>query len=51
VAKDELVFEGPIQALQDPTADQRLAVENAQLKQLLGEKALEMEILKKLSRL
>ena len=33
------------------TEDQRLAVENAQLKQLLGEKALEMEILKKLSRL
>lgn len=33
------------------TADQRLAVENAQLKQLLGEKALEVEILKKLSRL
>ena len=30
-------------------ADQRLTVENAQLKQLLGEKALEIEILKKLS--
>jgi transposase-like protein len=32
------------------TADQRLEAENSQLKKLLGEKALEMEILKKVSR-
>lgn len=32
------------------TADQRLEAENNQLKKLLGEKALEMEILKKVSR-
>ncbi|MDG4554645.1 MAG: transposase [Candidatus Competibacter sp.] len=32
------------------TADQRLEAENGQLKRLLGEKALEMEILKKISR-
>ena len=32
------------------TADQRLEAENSQLKKLLGEKALEMEILKKISR-
>ena len=32
------------------TADQRLEAENGQLKKLLGEKALEMEILKKISR-
>jgi transposase-like protein len=31
------------------TADQRLEAENSQLKKLLGEKALEMEILKNLS--
>ena len=31
------------------TADQRLETENSQLKKLLGEKALEMEILKKIS--
>lgn len=33
------------------TADQRLEAENGQLKRLLGEKALEIEILKKLSRI
>jgi len=33
------------------TADQRLEAENDQLKKLLGEKALELEIVKKLSRL
>lgn len=33
------------------TADQRLERENSQLKKLLGEKALEVEILKKLSRI
>ena len=32
------------------TADQRLDAENSQLKKLLGEKALEIEILKKVSR-
>lgn len=32
------------------TADQRLAAENEQLKKLIGEKALELEIVKKLSR-
>jgi len=32
------------------TADQRLEAENNQLKKLLGEKALEVEILKKVSR-
>lgn len=32
------------------TVDQRLASENNQLKKLLGEKAVEMEILKKVSR-
>jgi putative transposase len=34
-----------------PMADQRLAAENEQLKMLLGEKTLELEIVKKLSRL
>ena len=33
------------------TADQRLEAENEQLKKLLGEKALELDIVKKLSRL
>lgn len=33
------------------TPDQRLEAENSQLKKLLGEKALEIDILKKLSRL
>jgi len=32
------------------TSDQRLDAENGQLKKLLGEKALEIEILKKISR-
>jgi transposase-like protein len=34
-----------------PSTDQRLQRENDQLKMLLGEKALEIDILKKLSRL
>lgn len=33
------------------SADQRLQAENEQLKKLLGEKALEIDVLKKLSRL
>ena len=34
-----------------PAPDQRLEAENEQLKKLLGEKALELDIIKKLSRL
>jgi transposase len=47
-------LEGGSQALgkpKAPQADQRLQTENAQLKKLLGEKTLEIDILKKLSSL